>query len=304
MALLRAESARQDSARAARLERGHPAAAADHGLAGVTGGRRPVKGDTQQDLYNIQQQLVQLQELTGQSQQRLTELRTQLEARGAQIESPRPPAAPGDSAPAASGPPAPRRTRCTRRRWRSSAGAARHRPARPARAAADVSHERAGARRALLHRPELRSREPRLGRGLLPPGGGQYPKSPRAARPCTTSGSSRSGGRTRQGEGRLPAGGAAVSPVRRSRPGPRPAEGARALSPGAPPHDRSPGEMPFLDHLEELRCGFSARSARSSSVSASASGWCSSFSWSASSSARSRPTSPAASSSSPAPPSR
>jgi tol-pal system protein YbgF len=46
---------------------------------------RTLKGDTQQDLYNIQQQLVQLQELTGQSQRRLTELRTQVEARGEQI---------------------------------------------------------------------------------------------------------------------------------------------------------------------------------------------------------------------------
>jgi tol-pal system protein YbgF len=55
-----------------------------------------LKGDLAPDLYNIQQQLVQLQELTGQSQQRLTELRTRLEARGAQIESS--PAAPGDTA--------------------------------------------------------------------------------------------------------------------------------------------------------------------------------------------------------------
>jgi tol-pal system protein YbgF len=40
---------------------------------------------------------VQLQELTGQSQQRLTELRTRLEARGAQIETA--PPMPGDTAP-------------------------------------------------------------------------------------------------------------------------------------------------------------------------------------------------------------
>ena len=44
-----------------------------------------LRGDLASDLYNIQQQLVQLQELTGQSQQRLSELRTQLEARGEQI---------------------------------------------------------------------------------------------------------------------------------------------------------------------------------------------------------------------------
>ncbi|MBA3521455.1 MAG: tetratricopeptide repeat protein [Gemmatimonadales bacterium] len=43
----------------------------------------------------MQQQLVQLQELTGQSQRRLSELRTQLEARGAQIETAAP--LPGDT---------------------------------------------------------------------------------------------------------------------------------------------------------------------------------------------------------------
>jgi tol-pal system protein YbgF len=54
----------------------------------LTSSRRAVgqlRGDLASDLYNIQQQLVQLQELTGQSQQRLSELRTQLEARGEQI---------------------------------------------------------------------------------------------------------------------------------------------------------------------------------------------------------------------------
>src|SRR5689334_8155415 len=49
-----------------------------------------LRGDLASDLYNIQQQLVQVQELTGQSQQRLTELRTQLEARGEQIAEPSP----------------------------------------------------------------------------------------------------------------------------------------------------------------------------------------------------------------------
>jgi tol-pal system protein YbgF len=70
-----------------------------------------IKGDLSTDLYNIQQQLVQLQELTGQSQQRLSELRTQLEARAAQEnESPSPsgPTASGDSAqPTGGGAPAP-----------------------------------------------------------------------------------------------------------------------------------------------------------------------------------------------------
>ena len=43
-----------------------------------------LRGDAKNDHLNIQQQLVSVQELTGQSQQRLTELRAQLEARAAQ----------------------------------------------------------------------------------------------------------------------------------------------------------------------------------------------------------------------------
>ena len=157
------------------------------------------QGRARPDLYNIQQQLVQLQELTGQSQQRLSELRTQLEARGAQIETGA--GRPGDTAhrrssPAPAAPPRP--IRCTRRPSRSSGGAAlatarlglremlRH-----------LSHQRAGAGRAVFHRAELRRGESGFGRGLLHPGGGEI--SPRRlARPrrCTTSGSWPSGGRT------------------------------------------------------------------------------------------------------------
>jgi tol-pal system protein YbgF len=44
-----------------------------------------LKGDLRLDLYNVQQQLVAVQELTGQSQQRLTEVRTQLEQREQQL---------------------------------------------------------------------------------------------------------------------------------------------------------------------------------------------------------------------------
>jgi tol-pal system protein YbgF len=43
-----------------------------------------LRGDARTDHLNIQQQLVSVQELTGQSQQRLTELRGQLEARAQQ----------------------------------------------------------------------------------------------------------------------------------------------------------------------------------------------------------------------------
>ncbi len=96
VALLRAEVSRRDSARAAQLNEVIRMQQGIMDSLGLT--RRAVaqlKGDLGPDLYNIQQQLVQLQELTGQSQQRLTELRTRLEARGAQIEAA---PAPGDTA--------------------------------------------------------------------------------------------------------------------------------------------------------------------------------------------------------------
>jgi tol-pal system protein YbgF len=83
VALLRAETARQDSAGAVRL--GEIIRLQQRIMDSLGLAVRSLRGDTQQDLYNIAQQLVQLQELTGQSQQRLTELRTQLEARGAEI---------------------------------------------------------------------------------------------------------------------------------------------------------------------------------------------------------------------------
>ena len=104
VSLLKAEMARRDSARAAQLN--DVMRLQLQVLDSLTANRKSVtaiKGDLSTDLYNIQQQLVQLQELTGQSQQRLTELRTRLEARGAQIEDGGA-AAPGDSArPADSG---------------------------------------------------------------------------------------------------------------------------------------------------------------------------------------------------------
>jgi tol-pal system protein YbgF len=101
VALLKAEMARRDSTRAAQLGEVVRMQQAVMDSLGVT--RRAVaqlKGDLGPDLYNIQQQLVQLQELTGQSQQRLTELRTRLEARSAQMETG---LAPGDTAAPISG---------------------------------------------------------------------------------------------------------------------------------------------------------------------------------------------------------
>jgi tol-pal system protein YbgF len=86
VALFKAETARRDSVRAAQLT--ELVRVQQRIMDSLTSSRRAVgqlRGDLASDLYNIQQQLVQLQELTGQSQQRLSELRTQLEARGEQL---------------------------------------------------------------------------------------------------------------------------------------------------------------------------------------------------------------------------
>ena len=86
IALFKAETARRDSARAAQLA--ELIQVQQRIMDSLTSSRKTVaqlRGDLGSDLYNIQQQLVQLQELTGQSQQRLSELRTQLEARGEQL---------------------------------------------------------------------------------------------------------------------------------------------------------------------------------------------------------------------------
>jgi tol-pal system protein YbgF len=94
IALFKAETSRRDSARAAQLT--DMIRVQQRIMDSLTTSRRAVgqlRGDLASDLYNIQQQLVQLQELTGQSQQRLSELRTQLEARGEQIAT----TAPGDT---------------------------------------------------------------------------------------------------------------------------------------------------------------------------------------------------------------
>ncbi|HET6778713.1 MAG TPA: tetratricopeptide repeat protein, partial [Gemmatimonadales bacterium] len=88
IALFKAETARRDSARAAQLTQ--VIQLQQRVMDSLSNSRRAVGqlgGDLASDLYTSQQQLVQLQELTGQSQQRLSELRTQLEARGEQISS-------------------------------------------------------------------------------------------------------------------------------------------------------------------------------------------------------------------------
>ena len=86
VAVLRAETARQDSVRSARLaEIIRVQQRLMDSLEATRVALRNLRGETQQDFYKVEQQLVQLQELTGQSQRRLSELRTQLEQREAQI---------------------------------------------------------------------------------------------------------------------------------------------------------------------------------------------------------------------------
>lgn len=85
LTLLEGEMARQDSARAAQLA--EVVALQQRILDSLAAGQQALanlKGSLDGDLYNIQQQLVQVQALTGQGQVRLSELRSQLEARNQQ----------------------------------------------------------------------------------------------------------------------------------------------------------------------------------------------------------------------------
>jgi len=100
--LLRAESERRDSTHIAALDTlATMFRRTADSVAAIRVQVAQIKGDLSGELYSIQQQLVQVQELTGQSQQRLTELRTQLEAREEQIAVTAPPVAPVIPAPGA-----------------------------------------------------------------------------------------------------------------------------------------------------------------------------------------------------------
>jgi tol-pal system protein YbgF len=90
--VLRADSRRADSVQAAQLKQ--VIALQQQVLDSLAVTRRmlaDMKGEVSNDLLNVQQQLLQLQELTGQSQRRLTELRSQLEARGESVSGGAPP---------------------------------------------------------------------------------------------------------------------------------------------------------------------------------------------------------------------
>ena len=94
----RTETARADSARARQVA---TVAAALGVLADSTRAASDrlarFQGDTRGDMRAIQQQLLQIQELTGQSQRRLQELRADLEARAQQPAPTATPAVPGDT---------------------------------------------------------------------------------------------------------------------------------------------------------------------------------------------------------------
>jgi len=104
--LSRGENQRADSARGAQLAEVirfqqaimDSVSAASQGLTEVQRQVAVLRGDLSNELINVQQQLVQVQALTGQSQQRLTELQTQIEARSEQVNAVTPP---GDSTAAA-----------------------------------------------------------------------------------------------------------------------------------------------------------------------------------------------------------
>ncbi|GAC1653089.1 MAG: hypothetical protein NVS4B3_15830 [Gemmatimonadaceae bacterium] len=95
--VMRAEQTQADSLRRARLDEilSHILRTQDSMRVVSTRVAR-MQGDLRGDLYGIGQQLIQVQELTGQSQRRLQELRASLDARGSEVAPPQPspPAAP------------------------------------------------------------------------------------------------------------------------------------------------------------------------------------------------------------------
>ncbi len=104
LAQLRMERARADSTNAANLAAiARMVQSLYDTLAAQADVVTRLRGDTRIELYNIEQQLVAIQELTGQSQQRLTELRGQMDERfQALLSAPQAQAAaPGDTSRAA-----------------------------------------------------------------------------------------------------------------------------------------------------------------------------------------------------------
>lgn len=105
IAVVRAEQLKADSARTTQL------AAAIVALTGVRDSLQAVsarvgkfQGDVQGQMYAVEQQLLQIQELTGQSQRRLQELRASVEQRGQELAAPREVPAAGSAAAGAAAP--------------------------------------------------------------------------------------------------------------------------------------------------------------------------------------------------------
>jgi len=94
-ATMRAENHQADSARRIQIDRAlAQISQANDSIAVISG--RVIKGfgDVRGDLYAMSQQLIQIQELTGQSQARLQELRGKLEQRGQSLTAPSPSTSP------------------------------------------------------------------------------------------------------------------------------------------------------------------------------------------------------------------
>jgi tol-pal system protein YbgF len=101
---LRGDNARSDSARQAALARVVASLDVVHDSLGQVAARVvKMQGDVRGDLYNVGQQLLQIQELTGQSQQRVQELRASLEQKQSEIASVPQAGAPGGAAPGVPG---------------------------------------------------------------------------------------------------------------------------------------------------------------------------------------------------------
>ncbi len=98
--IMRTESAMADSVRRAQLDTIIAALGRNHDSLQSIGSRfGKFQGDVREELYSLGQQLIQVQELTGQSQRRLQELRASLDQRAQELAAP--PASSQDSAAAA-----------------------------------------------------------------------------------------------------------------------------------------------------------------------------------------------------------
>lgn len=87
METMRANAARADSTRERQINDVIATLGVVHDSLGLMGGRlMKMQGDIRSDLYSMGQQLIQIQELTGQSQRRIQELRASLEVRGQEIQ--------------------------------------------------------------------------------------------------------------------------------------------------------------------------------------------------------------------------